>query len=80
MSWLVWIQGEDCKQTQCHKTNISPKKQNGRTEEERFDFGVNIDIGNGQDLNLDENELDKIIIEAKPANTKKSTTWGIVKF
>ena len=32
---------------------------------------MNIDIGNGQDLNLDENELDKIIIEAKPANTKK---------
>ena len=27
---LVSIQGEDCKQTQCQKTNISPKIQNER--------------------------------------------------
>ena len=27
---LVAIQGEDCKQTQCQKTNISPKIQNER--------------------------------------------------
>ena len=40
-------------------------------EEERFDFAVNIDIDNSQESNLDENELDKIIIAAKPANTKK---------
>ena len=44
-------------------------------EEERFDFGVNIDIDNSQDSNLDENELNKIIIEAKPAKRKRSTSF-----
>ena len=34
-------------------------------------FGVNIDIDNSQDSNLGENELDKIIIETKPAKIKK---------
>ena len=48
-------------------------------KEEPFDFGVNIDIGNSQDSNLDENELEKIIIEAKPANIKRSASCGIVK-
>ena len=51
--------------------------------EERFDFSVNIDFDNNQDSKFDENELDKIIIEAKPAVQKKykrSTSWGIVKF
>ena len=34
---------------------------------------MNIDIDNSQDWNLDENELDKIIIEAKPVNTRRNT-------
>ena len=34
-------------------------------------FGVNIGIDNSQDSNLGENELDKIIIEIKPAKIKK---------
>ena len=74
---VVWIQSEDCKQTQCHKTSISPKKQNGRRT---LWHGCGIDYDNSQSSNLDENELDKIIIEAKPANTTRSTSWGIVKF
>ena len=41
---------------------------------------MNIDFDNSQDSKFDENELDKLIIEAKPANTKRSTSWGIVKF
>ena len=49
-------------------------------EEECFDFGVNIGIDNSRDSNLHENELDKIIIETKPANTKRITSWGIVKY
>ena len=47
-------------------------------EEELFDFGVDIGIDNSQDSSLDENELDKIIIEAKLTNTKIRTSWGIV--
>ena len=43
-------------------------------EEERFDFDVNIDINYSQESNLDENELEKIINEAKPAN--RSTRLG----
>ena len=43
-------------------------------EEERFGFDVNIDINYSQDSNLDENELEKIINEAKPAN--RSTRLG----
>ena len=39
----------------------------------KVDFSVNIDIDNSQDWNLDENELDKIIIEAKPVNTRRNT-------
>ena len=40
-------------------------------EEERFDLGVNIDIDNSQEPNLDKNKSNKIIIKAKTANTKK---------
>ena len=40
-------------------------------EEEGFDLGVNIDIDNSQEPNLDKNESNKIIIKAKTANTKK---------
>ena len=49
-------------------------------EEERFDFVVNIDIDNSQDSNHYEIELGKIKTEAKPANTKRNTSWGIMKF
>ena len=40
-------------------------------EEERFDLGVNIDIDNSQEPNLDKNESNKTITKAKTANTKK---------
>ena len=40
---VVWIQGEDCKQTPSHKTNISPKN---KMEEEHFDFGMNFGTDN----------------------------------
>ena len=43
-----------------------------------FDFGV--EIPSSQDSNLDENELDNIITQSKPENTKKCTNWGFHKF
>ena len=46
-------------------------QRKNKMEEERFDLGVNIDIDNSQEPNLDKNESNKIIIKAKTANTKK---------
>ena len=46
-------------------------QRKNKMEEERFDLGVNIDIDNSQEQNLDKNESNKIIIKAKTANTKK---------
>ena len=46
-------------------------QRKNKMEEERFDLGVNIDIDNSQEPNLDKNESNKTITKAKTANTKK---------
>ena len=45
-------------------------------ETENFNFGVEL---SSQESNLDESELDKLVIESKPENTKKCTSWGLMK-
>ena len=46
-------------------------------ESGNFDFGIQ--LLSSQESNLDDNELDNIIIDSKPTNTKKCTNWGCLK-
>lgn len=46
-------------------------------KENNFQFGV---FSNSQNSDLDEQELDKLVIDSKPENTKRSTAWGYSKF
>ena len=35
---------------------------------------------NSQTSNLDEKDLDRLVLDSKPENTRKSTNWGFSKF
>ena len=48
-----------------------------KMESENFDFGIQLLLS--QESNLDDNELDNIIIDSKPTDTKKCTNWGCLK-
>ena len=46
-----------------------------------FQFEVAfVDPSSSQQSDLDEADLDKLVLDSKPENTKKCTSWGISKF
>ena len=60
--------------TEMEKMTQNQEKKN----ENNFSFGVS--YSNSQSSNLDEQELDKLVIDSEPENTKRGTAWGYSKF
>lgn len=59
--------------------------------EEKVDFTFQVEFlddeerheeesASSQESNLDEKDLDRLVLDSKPENTRKSTKWGFSKF